>query len=499
MAPAPAGRSTSKRPATTSPARMAFIVRQLYRKQQSARRLRGRVTLEPMADESYEQSLVRDGRNLVALAKAGELPEVDFRDAEVQAIVEHLDRQRSVLVVGPSGAGKTSIIHGVARAFAARGTQAVYEFSTIGLLSGTRYIGEWQTKVTRIANAAASSRSILFLSDIWNLPRTGRTSSNDNNLLDALKPFLDNKRLRLLAEASPEVLRAMQRVPGFLRLFQVVDIAALAPAEVDQAIARAAARKDVTVDLPSRQALVKLTTRFLAARPQPGPALQLLDDVIDYREEKRRIGELEVVSPAFIERVFSITSGLPPFVVSRNVTMPAGDIRAWFEARIVGQRPGIDAVVESIALFKAGLHDPGKPIGTFLFVGPTGCSASTSPSSRTTAPSSSSWATRTSPTSPPACSTPCAPTPSRCSSSTSSRRPTRTSGTCSFPCSTRAASPRPAATRWTSATRSSSRPPTWARSTRRPSPSASARRRSRPRRASRSSRRRSSARSAPSS
>jgi len=325
-----------------------------------------------MADESYEQSLVRDGRNLVALAKAGELPEVDFRDAEVQAIVEHLDRQRSVLVVGPSGAGKTSIIHGVARAFAARGTQAVYEFSTIGLLSGTRYIGEWQTKVTRIANAAASSRSILFLSDIWNLPRTGRTSSNDNNLLDALKPFLDNKRLRLLAEASPEVLRAMQRVPGFLRLFQVVDIAALAPAEVDQAIARAAARKDVTVDLPSRQALVKLTTRFLAARPQPGPALQLLDDVIDYREEKRRIGELEVVSPAFIERVFSITSGLPPFVVSRNVTMPAGDIRAWFEARIVGQRPGIDAVVESIALFKAGLHDPGKPIGTFLFVGPTG-------------------------------------------------------------------------------------------------------------------------------
>ncbi len=323
-----------------------------------------------MADETYEQSLVRDGRNLVALA--GELPAVDFREAEVTAVLDHLERQRSVLVVGPSGVGKTSIIHAVAKELAARKASPIYEISTVALLSGTRYIGEWQTKVTRVANAAVSSKAILFVSDVWNLPRTGRTSSNDNNLLDALKPFLENKRLRLLAEATPEILRTMQRVPGFVRLFSIVDVPPLDARQVDLALERAAARKQVVVDLASRGALVKLTTRFLAARPQPGPALALLDDVIDYLGQKRGIGEDEIVSPAFVEKVFAITSGLPPFVVSRGVTMAADQIRAWFEARIVGQRQGINAVVESIALFKAGLHDPSKPIGTFLFVGPTG-------------------------------------------------------------------------------------------------------------------------------
>jgi MoxR-like ATPase/protein subunit release factor A len=94
--------------------------------------------------------------------------------------------------------------------------------------------------------------------------------------------------------------------------------------------------------------------------------------VADYREQKRSIGEIEPVTRGFIERVFSINSGLPRFVVSKEVTIPAAEIRSWFSDRIVGQGDAIEAVVDTIALFKASLHDPSKPIGTFLFVGPTG-------------------------------------------------------------------------------------------------------------------------------
>ncbi|HLM74604.1 MAG TPA: AAA family ATPase, partial [Polyangiaceae bacterium] len=286
---------------------------------------------------------------------------------------DQLDRDRSVLLVGPAGVGKTAVLHGVAKAMAAREVRDhLYEVSTALLLAGTRYIGEWQTKVLRVATAASELGAVLYITDLWNLPQVGRTSTNDNNMLDALRPFLESGRLTLAAEVTPETLRLMQRVPGFMRLFHPIEIHPLAPEKVDAALDLSAERAGARVDAGSRACLVKLTTRFLAARPQPGPALSLLAQVLDYQEQKRGIGELEPISPAFVERVFSIMTGLPPFVVSREVTMSASDVRAWFGERIVGQSEAISAVVEMIALFKAGLHDPSKPVGTFLFVGPTG-------------------------------------------------------------------------------------------------------------------------------
>jgi ATP-dependent Clp protease ATP-binding subunit ClpA len=325
-----------------------------------------------MPDDTYEEALERDARDLVSAAEASELVPVYFRDAEVASVLDQLDRNRSVLLVGPAGVGKTAVIHGVAQAMATRAVGDLFEISTALLLAGTRYIGEWQTKVTRIAAAAAEVGAVLYVTDVWNLPQVGRTSTNENNMLDALRPFLESGRLVIAGEATPETLRVMQRVSGFLRLFHPIDIAPLAPEKVDHAIDLAAGRGGARIDAASRTCLVKLTTRFLAARPQPGPALSLLAQVLDYQEQKRGIGEHEPVSPSFVERVFSIMTGLPPFVVSREVTMSASDVRAWFAERIVGQSDAISAVVEMIALFKAGLHDPAKPIGTFLFVGPTG-------------------------------------------------------------------------------------------------------------------------------
>jgi hypothetical protein len=120
------------------------------------------------------------------------------------------------------------------------------------------------------------------------------------------------------------------------------------------------------------RAMQELTARFWSQRPQPGPALELLDRVRSYRAEKRSIGEEEPLDEAFVEKVFSIYTGLPRFLLSRAETRPVKEIRGWFQERIVGQLPAIDAVVEMIALFKAGLHDPQRPLGTFLFVGPTG-------------------------------------------------------------------------------------------------------------------------------
>ncbi|MFO0661081.1 MAG: AAA family ATPase, partial [Polyangiaceae bacterium] len=326
-----------------------------------------------MADETYEKALEKDARDLLACARAGELPAVDFRDELIDEVIEQLDRKRSVLLTGTTGVGKSAVVHGVATRLSKRSHGPVlFEISTTAMMSGTRYLGEWQTKATKVANSAATHGSILYFTDIWNLPRVGRTANNDATLLDALRPFLESGRLRVIGEASPEVHRAMQRVQGFTRLFHVVDVEPLSDERVDAALRLAAERRSVEIDHATRTALVKLTSRFLATRPQPGPALSLLSHVLYARDARRADGQLEPVTPAFVEEVFSTTYGLPPFVVSRRVTMTAAEIRAWFSERIVGQLDAINAVIETIALFKSGLHDPSRPIGTFLFVGPTG-------------------------------------------------------------------------------------------------------------------------------
>ncbi|MGE0036103.1 MAG: AAA family ATPase [Xanthobacteraceae bacterium] len=100
--------------------------------------------------------------------------------------------------------------------------------------------------------------------------------------------------------------------------------------------------------------------------------LDLLGKVRDYRDQKLAIGEGGTITPLFVEKVFAIHSGLPLFVVSRGEGKSASVIRDWFRERIIGQEAAIEAVVEMIAFYKARLHDTGKPVGSFLFVGPTG-------------------------------------------------------------------------------------------------------------------------------
>ncbi len=322
--------------------------------------------------DDYTNTLERDTRDLVELAAAGTLPPVRFREPLVRRVIEMLSKRRSVLLTGASGVGKTAVVHAIAHRLVDLGTMALRETSTTRVMSGTKYLGEWQSKISALVKQADDNGAVLYLSDVWNVPTVGRTSQDPSNLLDALGPLLEARQVVLLGEASTEVLRAMERVPGFTKLFEHVIVPALTTQQAREIVSEVSARHGAILDEPSLNAMLTLTSRFLPQRPQPGPALSLVANVISYRDQKTSVGENEALDPEFIERVFSIYSGLPLFVVSQGETRPAGDIRAWFQERIVGQQRAIEAVVETIALFKAGLHDPTRPIGAFLFVGPTG-------------------------------------------------------------------------------------------------------------------------------
>lgn len=322
--------------------------------------------------QDYPDALSRTGVSLGWLAERGALPQVLFRDEEIARVLGAIDRGRSVLLVGPPGSGKTAVLHGVAQAMVQRDDGDLRQMSTADIMAGTRYIGEWQTKLDLILRHASRDSVALYITDISNLPTVGSTIHDKSALLDAIVPKVRERLVQVVGEATDEVVHGILNIPQFRGLFERIPITPLSPGQVITVIRAAHERRDLDLDDGARTALVQVTTRFSPNDLQPRPALQLLQQVADYREQKESIGEPAPINASFVEKVFSVYSGLPRFVVSRNITMPAAEIRRRLQERIVGQEEAIEAIVEVITLYKSGLHDPSRPIGTLLFVGPTG-------------------------------------------------------------------------------------------------------------------------------
>jgi ATP-dependent Clp protease ATP-binding subunit ClpC len=317
----------------------------------------------------YEKSL-EEGEDVAEAAR--DRPPVAFRDREIDAATAALTRKRSLLLVGPPGVGKSAVVDAVARRLKKETGASIRRLTTTQILAGTRFIGDWQTKLTHLMTGAEKSNSVLDIVDAWNLSSVGQTAQSDNNLFDAMRPWLSGGRLRLIGEMTDEQLQQVTRVPSFTSFFEIVRVEPLAENQLRQIVEREAARIELPLPHDARERLFQLSETFSPASAGPGPALDLVRKLRDYRQEKIAAGEPAEVTPLFAEKVFAIHSGLPLFVVSRTETKSAAEIRDWFRDRIIGQEAAIEAVVEMIAFYKARLHDKNKPIGSFLFVGPTG-------------------------------------------------------------------------------------------------------------------------------
>jgi len=325
------------------------------------------------AELSYDDALTRESRDLVALALSGRLKKPVFRDAEVKRMIDAIQTRRSVVLVGPVGVGKTTVVHGLAYAIAAQSKKdPIFEYSTTLLLANTKYLGELETKITKVLDAARAKGGILYFKDLWNLASAGVTRHSTRSALDAFRPYIDQGKIVLIGEVTAEQWRQMMRTQVYGSLLEQLAIAPLPAEAADKIVEAEAEHLGLEIDAPTRSAMSALSRRFSPAVPEPGPTLRLLDQISSYAEEKEKIGEKVTFDRDFVEKVFSIYSGLPLFVVSQRATVRAQEIRDWFKSRIVGQEEAIESVVETISLFKAGMNDPTKPLGTMLFVGPTG-------------------------------------------------------------------------------------------------------------------------------
>lgn len=325
-----------------------------------------------MASHLYKNALANEARDLLELASKKQISKPAFRETAIKRILEAFSRQQSVLLVGEPGVGKTAIIYGLAHEMRLSQHRGLHELATSTIMTGTHYLGDWESKANGIMKDAAKQRGVLYFTDIWNLPTVGTSAKNPSNLLDVIRPRVLSGDILLLGEVTNLEFEVMQQTPQLISLFEQVHIEPLTTKQTESIVQVEIDRLQIAMQPEATSKVLDLCQQFLPHADGPGPALRLLQQVVHYKQQKAGINQHDELDANFIEKVFSIYSGLPLFIISRSVVKPAREMRQWFRDRVIGQEQAIESVLETIALYKAGLHDANRPIGTFLFVGPTG-------------------------------------------------------------------------------------------------------------------------------
>jgi ATP-dependent Clp protease ATP-binding subunit ClpC len=328
---------------------------------------------ERVAREIDVEPLKQFGTVLTAEADAGRLPRAYHVDAACAAVQAALtgDAPRAAVLLGESGTGKTAVAHELAHRLLADPTGPWHILRVLPgeFLTGTTYIGEWETKLRNLLQAIHyPKRVVLYVPNLQELAGVGTTSKSDLNVATMLAPYIERGEVTILGESTPEAFRTgLGAILPLRRLFHPVEMPPADP-KTTRAILEAV-RDEAGADLPEAvlDRLVELADYYLAGAAQPGRSVGLLRRVLN--APTARTGPL---SERDVLATLSTSTGIPVDFLDDAIPLDRGIVREFFEQRVMGQPEAVDAVVDLVTLIKAGLTDPNKPFGVLLFVGPTG-------------------------------------------------------------------------------------------------------------------------------
>ncbi|MBK9975987.1 MAG: ATP-dependent Clp protease ATP-binding subunit [Planctomycetes bacterium] len=327
--------------------------------------------------EAGGAELQRVGRNLCE-AYPEDLQRAVLREqdvAELQRLLWSNDR-RPLLLLGRPGAGKTALLHEALRRTmeAGRvtkgGARQLWLVSPQRLISGMSYVGQWENRINNILAECRRKRHILYFDDFLGLFRAGVSSSSRLSVANVLRPHAERREVRVLAEMTPEAFAVLsEQDRAWADLFHVLHVHE--PPEADswrillQAQRELEARHGARFDMEALPAVMDLTRRYRREEAFPGKAAAFLGQLAN----KHRNG---AVSRADVLREFEARSGLSVTFLDERAELPRAEILAGLRQRVIGQDPAVDALANAVSVAKARLNDPERPLGTFLFLGPTG-------------------------------------------------------------------------------------------------------------------------------
>ncbi len=288
-----------------------------------------------------------------------------------------------ILLVGASGVGKTAVVHALVQKLAAAARtledrRDVWQVDGNRIISGMSVVGAWESRLGAMVSELSQRLDILYVSDLPALVYTGRSAHSDSNVAKYLEPHLQRGELRIIGECTPErLLSARDEAPGFFARFRVVWLDEMSEKDALGVLvhqARALEKSTNThADPDALEAILALTRRFEPRRAHPGKAVTLLDRVAADHEKistdnlgRRRLSRTDVID------AYARQTGLPRFVLWEGDARAPAEVREFFQRRIIAQPRAVEAAEDVVALLEQGLNDPGRPIATYLFVGPTG-------------------------------------------------------------------------------------------------------------------------------
>ena len=329
--------------------------------------------------ESYTQ-------NLNAQASAGRIDPLIGRAHELERVIQTLCRRRknNPLLVGEAGVGKTAIAEGLARRIVEGDVPdilkkaAVYALDMGALLAGTKYRGDFEQRLKAVLKQLAENpHSILFIDEIHTLIGAGAASGGTLDASNLLKPALSSGQLKCIGATTYNEYRGVfEKDHALSRRFQKVDVTEPTVAETVAILKGLKSRFEehhgVKYQPAALSAAAELSARFINDRHLPDKAIDVIDEagaaqkILPKSKQKRVIGKHE------IEEIIAKITRIPAQTVSVDDRNALKTLDRDLKAVVFGQDKAIDALTAAIRMARSGLGNPAKPIGSFLFSGPTG-------------------------------------------------------------------------------------------------------------------------------
>lgn len=297
---------------------------------------------------------------------------------EVDTVVEQLadgltaERPQSLLLIGPSGVGKTAAVRELIRQrelFSLRATP-FYQTSGAKIVAGQTGFGMWQERAQQLVRELAKLRGILHIGNLVELMEVGKSEHNQTGIAGFLRPFIARGELLCIAECTPEQVPMIEKEdPQLIDAFRHVKLEEPDAERSIRILAKTAdtphgLKRDVT---PAAIELIdRLHRRYATYSAIPGRPLRFMENL--RRDGERR----DPVTEADVLAAFGRETGLPRVLLDPAVPLDPTETRDWFSQRVIGQGEAVELVTDLLATIKAGLTRPNRPIASLLFIGPTG-------------------------------------------------------------------------------------------------------------------------------
>jgi ATP-dependent Clp protease ATP-binding subunit ClpA len=344
------------------------------------------VEQETEAEATPNGALDNYALNLNAQVAAGKIDPLIGRGPELERVVQTLCRRRknNPLLVGEAGVGKTAIAEGLARRIVEKdipdvlANATVYSLDMGALLAGTKYRGDFEQRLKAVMKQLAENpEAILFIDEIHTLIGAGAASGGSMDASNLLKPALSNGTLKCIGATTYQEYRGVfEKDHALTRRFQKIDVAEPSVAETIEILkglkSRFEAHHKVKYASSALTTAAELSAKYINDRHLPDKAIDVIDEagaaqrVLPKSKQKKVIGNKE------IEDIIAKIARIPPKNISSDDRSALKTLERDLKAVVFGQEKAIEVLSSAVKMARSGLGQTNKPIGNFLFSGPTG-------------------------------------------------------------------------------------------------------------------------------